>query len=272
MLYKLLNLFYRIVAPNHPRGWLEFHSVEENGKLWIHSHGMEKWKLPNIEFKDIPIELSGFAHGIAMELTNYLKNTKVINSGEHLGGHLVSENQIAIHYASFHKIERKGDTKHSGLLRIVDYKQDLNSGFPFKLFSAHLISLSELKKNPHSRIELLEKAIKIYPVQYADMDEIEKEYEYGMNLNNFSAYWAIGDAYLDMNDLKGFEYIENAIAKCPSWAKAFINDFQSQKESMLDNNIKQDPRIKFWNEMNITKIKEITKSKSSLQNNKIYSL
>ena len=39
-----VRLFYRIAAPTHPRGWLDFHCVDENNAehtLWIHRHGME---------------------------------------------------------------------------------------------------------------------------------------------------------------------------------------------------------------------------------------
>lgn len=136
MFHQLLKLFYRVVSPTHPRGWLDFHSVHNgNGTTWVHCHGMEKWKLPNIEFVDVPEDLPGYAHGIAMSLLDYMKNQKRIGSGEHFGGALVSENQMIAHFATLHEISRPDDEHHNNVLRVVDYKEDKEARFPFRLFA-----------------------------------------------------------------------------------------------------------------------------------------
>lgn len=255
----ILKLFYRIIAPKHPRGWLDFHSVQENGKAWIHCHGMEKWNLPNIEFINVPSGLEGYAHGIAMDMLFYLKNDKLIKDGEHFGGALVHDNQLVHHLATLHEIKRNDDEIHSGLLRVVDYKCDKDSGFPFRLFAAHLISLAEVNRNQIKN--LYQKAIEIFPGdECAQLDNIETPFEKGNNQNNFAAYLGLGDLFLDEGSTKnGFDYIEKAIAKCPSWAYTFSNDIREQFGKTMPEQAKQDPRFTFWNELDKNKIIEIIK-------------
>jgi len=50
----LVRFFYRVFAPSSARGFLDMHAVHEDdagSTLWIHSHGMSRWNLPDLELR-----------------------------------------------------------------------------------------------------------------------------------------------------------------------------------------------------------------------------
>lgn len=62
---------YLLFGPGHPRGWTDMHAVvetEQSDTLWIHTHGLEKLGLHDIEFVSAPTALRGYAHGMLFDL------------------------------------------------------------------------------------------------------------------------------------------------------------------------------------------------------------
>lgn len=96
-----LRWMYRILAPRHPRGWLDIHALvsetDPNILCSVHCHGMARWNLPNIEIVNVPGDLGGYAHGILCDITGYMRAQRPIKPDENLGGLFVSKQQIVPH-------------------------------------------------------------------------------------------------------------------------------------------------------------------------------
>lgn len=259
MFHALLNLVYRIATPKSPRGWLRFHAVKEDGGSWVHCHGMERWDLPNVEFVGVPDELVGIAHGIAVELLDYMKNVKPIRAGEHFGGTLVSPDQPALHLATFRMVQREGDALHSGVLRIVDRYSDGESGFPFRLFAAHLVALANVSNRAEGAEKLARSAIAIHTLApHLDVSDLAKEYEHGLNQNNFTAYVTLGDALCAQGKTDdGLAMLEEAIARCPSWAKTLVSGAHSISGEAVSRKTAQDPQSAFLSGLKSARIEEL---------------
>jgi hypothetical protein len=288
--HALLRYFYRIVDPQHPRGWLEIHAVferEDEQTYWVHCHGMERWGLANIELVGVPVDLGGYAHGLLYEIVGYMKKVKPIAADETFGGQFISEGQHALHLASMRAAPDGHSASHDGrfqvpagydlggtcsfveredqafrrraglspgLLRVVDLDEPAASGFAPRLFAAHLCALAIETGNPVEREQLCRRATEVFS---GSLDAPPAAaFKKGDNENNFVAWEILGDALFDQGrDAEGLECLEEAVARCPAWAGeyrgAVLTAFADQPEAR-----EKDPRVRFWNELDVDSVRK----------------
>lgn len=256
MRQTLLRWMYRILAPRHPRGWLEVEAVgedESGGTVWVHCHGMERWELPNVEIVGVPADLRGYAHGILFDVTGHMKSSRGIRPDEGFGGLLVSRRQRGRHEGTLRPVERPDDPAHSGALRIVDFGQPADSGFPRRLFAVHLVSLADLARGPATREKLFRRAVAIWPGDPTTATT-EGPFEPGSNENNFLAWEGLGDALCDRGRFDdGILHLEEAVARCPRWAREFAEHIRSQYGPRASESA--DPRFTFWSQLDVEEVR-----------------
>lgn len=244
-----LRLFWRIAAPGHPRGWLDLHPIlDETGHFaWLHCHGMERWNLPNIEIVDVPVDLLGPAHGILLALTGYIKSEKCIRPDENIGGCFQSENQTVAHFATARRSPCT-EVGHSSFLRFVDCGAPVEAGFPYRLFSAHLVAISEGYRNPRKREWFLRRATEIYPGGDEDPPtELDAATE---NPNNYFAWQGLGFCLVEQGRTdEGIKALKRASA---CWPLGGETDAKSIREAISNQQLpppEEDPVSKFWCEL-----------------------
>lgn len=255
----LLRLLYKIIAPRHPRGWLDIHCISENDEdpntYWIHCHGMTRWNLPNIEFVGVPSDLAGYAHGIMCAIVGYMKSEKEIKKDENLGGLFVSEDQMVPHWCTFRLVRHDDEPVDKEFLRVVDIGEPTESIFPRRLFAAHLLALAETYRNPNKRIPLLRRSVEIWPGEYDENPETTDAAS--DNPNNYFSWEALGNAFCDAGDIeRGLECLREAAARWPFGAQSSAEIFQEEiKKGNLPPR-EADPRAEFWSSLDAMKVRE----------------
>ena len=248
---------YRILAPGHPRGWLDVATVCQDAAgrtLWIHSHGMERWKLPNLEIVGVPGDLGDYARGILFHVAGYMRSVRTIRPGESFGGRLVGPQQRARHQATLRPIDRPDDPAHSGFLRIVDFGEPATSGFPRRLFAVHLCALAEQAEDAPQRQPMYRQAISLWHGNPAAA-VTEGAFEPGTNENNFLAWEGLGDALCDRGRFdQGILYLEEAVARCPRWARAFSQHVRTEYGPAQSE--ASDPRFTFWSQLDVAEVRQ----------------
>ncbi|MEM7057298.1 MAG: hypothetical protein AAF557_06910 [Pseudomonadota bacterium] len=71
-----MKLFWRLVTPSHPRGWIEVDWEEQpDGNLRVFTEGLERFDLPDLEILDCPADriLLGYMHGMLFVATGALQ-------------------------------------------------------------------------------------------------------------------------------------------------------------------------------------------------------
>lgn len=64
---------------------IDLHIVTEGHatKGWVHTHGMSKFKLPELEIRNVPLFLAGAAGNLVNDIADYLLNSgKKVSVGE----------------------------------------------------------------------------------------------------------------------------------------------------------------------------------------------
>jgi len=255
MFHFFSNLFYRCVAPDHPRGWLDVHAVRgEAGPeplLWIHSHGMERFDRPDVEIIDVPLDLGGHVHAILFDVVDALKNGGPLASGEELRGPFVSQDQRGIHVMTLHTIRRPDDPEHDGFQRIVDRGEAPESGFPKRLLATHLCSLADTKGSPGDREVRYSRAIELFPGEPAPRDT-STSFEPGTNPGNFLSWYGRAEALCDLDEVdEGLRCLRQAIIRCPAWARKFS---QHIRDNAPKRGGEDEPLSKFWIENDIDEL------------------
>jgi len=248
----VMRLLYKVIAPGHPRGWLDIHAVTDDkdsaGPLWVHCHGMEKWKLSNLEIVDVPRDLGGFAHGLLFDFTGYMKRVKPINADENFGGAFSSENQKAYHLATFRQTTTT-DPDARGMLRIVDIDEPASARFPARLFAAHMIAATDSKRDPIAREQLLRRTVDIFPGSFATGEVAD--FDPHLNYGNFIGWESLSDALVDQRRVEeGLRCLDQAVARCPQWARSFA---EAVGTDIRERNIPpdSDPRFRYWIDLDV---------------------
>jgi hypothetical protein len=198
------------------------HAVSETdpGTLWIHTHGMERWELPNIEIVGVPRELGGYAHGILMHVTGYMRTQRPIRADENLGGKFVFDEQVVIQTATLRQAPRS-DADHAGTLRIIDYAEAAEAGFPRKLVASYLIATADSSKNPVKKTDVLRLAISVFPGN-SSTPSTAPEHEGPNNPNGYFAWENLGTTLCEIGKVgEGVRCLEEAVARWPSGARSF---------------------------------------------------
>ena len=248
----LLRWLYRILAPRHPRGWLDFHALtdETNPQVLcsVHCHGMARWKLPNIEIVNVPHDLGGYAHGIMFDMVGYMKNQREIKPDETLGGMFVSNQQVVPHRCSFRLVRLEDEPREQEFLRVVDLDEPADSGFPKRLFAAHLLALAETTRDLAKRTSMLRRSVEIFPGEpNSGRDDESAAPE---NPGNFFSWCSLGDAFCEQGDVaEGLRCLRTAVAHWPCGGRKnagiIVDAIRDGRLPSADN----DPRSKFWSEV-----------------------
>ena len=257
-----MRLMYLVLAPRHPRGRIAMHAVVENDNgdtLWVHTHGLAKFDLREIEVVGVPDELRGYAHGILFDIMGYMKFERRIEQDEHLGGMFVHDNQKAAHYATARLIKREGDPAHSGTLRFVDYDQPAGSGFPYRLFAVHIGSLAEKKRSPKQREEMARLSLSIHS---GSQDHWCSETDPDQNPGNWLAYDVLGHALCDQGrHAEGIEAFRQVLERCPSAAIEFHSIYTDAISQGHLPPPEEDPRSEFWSAVDIQVLKSVVEAR-----------
>ena len=235
---------YRIIAPGHPRGMIDVKTEEMGDKIRVFTDGMKKLGLSDVEILGIPnvYELAGYAHGIIYAVIGYMKdaekNGKSLKDGETFGGMWEHNEQMAFHLCSIRKSSSISKDANE-IIQIVDIDEPLNSGFPKKLFAAHLCANAYLTKDFTKAEFLYRKAIELYPAQkeYAYIDQ--EKFSAGNNYNNFAAWHGLADCLYAQNKIvQAMEAYMEAVIRCPQWAADFAafvkNEMLEPKPNSVD--------------------------------------
>jgi hypothetical protein len=244
-----IRLLYRVITPRHPRGWLDFHAFgEDAGTLWIHCHGMERWQLPNLEMIGVPVDLRGPAHGLLCEMLGYMRTVKPMNADENFGGNFVGgEQQAVVHLGTLRPVPDR-DAAHVNLLRVVDYKQPTDAGFPAKLMATHLCALADVAKSPREAERLVRRAVEIFPGDFAadvsgaeDAADFLGEIQHETNLYGWER---LGTCLAGLGRFdEAIACYEQAVARCPAWGRHYATFFLGQAGASLPD---QHPIMRFW--------------------------
>lgn len=257
-----IRLLYRVLAPGHPRGSTDMHAVmetDDGDTLWIHTHGLGKFGLSEIELVGVPNALRGYAHGILFDIMGYMKAEKAIAPDEHFGGTLVHDEQRVLHYATSRSIERRDDPEHDGFLRFVDYGCSAESGFPRRLFATHIASFADRERSPQGRERLARLSLETYdgsPREWLEEAEIE------LNPGNWLAWDVLGHALFDQgNEVEGERCFREVLERCPAAALKLHDIYRDAIAAGALPPPESDLRSRFWSSLDVESLHEAVASR-----------
>lgn len=248
-----VRLLRRVFDLDDPHGWADYHCIEAaDGTLWIHCH-TPRGRLPAMEFVGVPADMRGHAHQLIFGILAHGR------AGHRLGVDCDIEGIFSAPLQNFRQMATlRGtnyeDPDHHGLLRIVDWDQPAESGFPRRLFAAHIMAWAEFTEDPAQREAMSRRALAIFPGYFlemlagADIRPGEADLTDTQSRANLSAYIVLAHALFDQGRAKeGIGYLEQAIARCPGWACA-------HRHHLLNTYRAKDRYIDFWRAADIEEI------------------
>jgi hypothetical protein len=217
---------------------------------------MNRWDLREIELVGVPDDLRGYAHGILFDVMGYMKLEKPIVSGEHFSGLLVSQQQRVHHAATIHEIPRPEDPSHSGFLRLVDYDQSADAGFPNQLFATHIAALADERRSAAEREEMFRRALDLFP---GDLKQAHLEPSPNANPGNWLSWDGLGNALCDQGKTEeGMECLRRMIEMCPAAALLTRDIVEEGVETGALPPPDLDERTRFWIDLDPEKLKKET--------------
>lgn len=247
------RLLRRLFDLEDPHGWAEYHCVEEAaGTLWIHCHS-PRWGLPNLEFVGVPADMRSYAHQLMFEIIAHGRAGHALAPDCDIEGIFSAPLQNFRQMATLRRTDHD-DPDHYGMLRIVDWTQPVESGFPRRLFAAHVMAWVEYTEDPAQKEAMCRRSLAIFPGYFLDMaagaDIVPRKADL-TDLQfraNLSAYLSLAHALFDQGRGKeGIGYLRQAIARCPGWACAY-------RHHLLNAYRARDRYIDFWREADIERI------------------
>jgi len=250
----LKRLHLRYFKRDDPHGWADYHCVEQaNGRYWIHTHGPRRSKAPDLEFVDVPHDMRGHAHQLMFALIEYLRITGAVAAGGDIEGTFSVPGQTFRQMATLRPAGH-GDKRHGNILRIVDWDRPMDSGFPARLFSAHVAAWAELADSPTQKEAMCRRSLAIFPGYFLEMaaganfDPRKPEMTDLQQRANLSAYLSLADAlFAQGRTAEAVGYLEEAIARCPGWG-------QTQRAYLVAKYRRKDDFMNFWREADIAEI------------------
>jgi hypothetical protein len=233
--------------------------AEQGDTLWIHTHGLEKLGIHEIEFVGVPTALRGYSHGILFDIMGYMSAEKRIEADEHFGGTLVDPEQPVLHYATSRRIHRPEDPEHDGFLRFVDYDCPAESRFPCRLFAAHIACFADRARSPEPRERLARLALETYG---GSREEWHAEADADRNPDNWLAWEVLAHALYDRGyEQEGENAFKEVIEWCPAAALqlwAIYNDVIAAGDLPPPET---DPRSRFWSSMDSRILRDQARSR-----------
>ena len=248
------RLYRRYFQPDDPHGWADYHCVEEpDGRFWIHTHGLRRWRLPELEFTGVPHDMRGHAHQLMFAIIEELKPAVATRAVGDIEGVFAAPGQNFRQMATLRPALRE-DTRHRNILRIVDWDRPVESGFPARLFASHIAAWAELADDPAQKEAMCRRALAIFPGYFlemtagADIDPHKTDMSDLQHRANLSAYLSLAGALFAQGRAdEGIGYLEEAIARCPGWGqvhRAWLTGKYRRKDAFMN----------FWRDADIAEI------------------
>lgn len=222
------RFFTRMFDSNDPRGWCDYHIVPEAGDaLWLHTHGLDNYGLPDLEFDSVPADLRSAAIDLILALVRHARVEQHIEVDGDFSGEL-SGSALGFHQIGTLRATNHGDAEHRNLVRVVDHGEPMGATFPARLFASHLAAKAEETRNAKAREQLCRRALEIFPGDPApydmtidasgpvpDMTDLQQ-------ISNLVARIGLAGTLLDRDKREeGLRILEEAIAYCPGWARQY---------------------------------------------------
>lgn len=248
------RLYRRFFQPDDPHGWADYHCVEQpDGCFWIHTHGLRRLGLVELEFTGVPHDMCGHAHQLMFAIIESLRATGAARADSDIEGAFSTPGQNFQQMVTLRASPRE-DARHRGTLRIVDWDRPAEDGFPARLFAAHIAAWAELAGDPAQREAMCRRALAIFPGHFlemtagADVDPRKPDITDLQHRANLSVYLSLADALFAQGRAgEAIGYLEEAIARCPGWG-------QTHRAWLVAKYRRKDAFMNFWREAEITEI------------------
>ncbi len=248
------RVLYSVFGRTNPRGWADYHCApERRGTLWVHCHGPSRRGGANLEFVGVPRELRAAALQLMFALVAQMRGGRKLKVDEDFAAPLSSRQQGFMHIGTL-RAAAWSDRHHKGMLRVVDYGEPLQSGFPFRLFAAHIVARAMRADAPERKAAMCRRSLEIFAGDFTDSaygigaDGGDADITELQNRCNLLAYTGLADALCEQNrhnDACGI--IVDAIARCPAWAKGY-------RDRMSNSGQPENQYTRFWRDADITDI------------------
>ena len=248
------RLYRRFLQPDDPHGWADYHCVEQpGGGFWVHTHGLQRLGLRDLEITGVPHDMRGHAHQLMFAIIESLRSTGAARADTDIEGVFSTPGQNFRQMATLRAAAHE-DSRHRGSLRIVDWDRPAETGFPVRLFAAHIAAWAELAGDPAQREAMCRRALAIFPGHFlemtagADVDPRKPDITDLQQRANLSAYLSLADALFAQGRAgEAVGYLEEAIARCPGWG-------QTQRAWLIAKYRRKDAFMNFWRDADIAEI------------------
>ena len=250
----MARLLYRIFGRANPRGWADYHCVRERrGTLWVHCHGPAKRGGANLEFVGVPQELRAAALQLMFALVAQMRAGRQLVADGDFAAPLSSRRQAFMQIGTL-RATAWNDRHHTGMLRVVDYREPLQSGFPRRLCASHIAARALLADTPERKAKQCRRSLEIFAGDFTDpgdgigVDGGDADLTELQNRCNLLAYTGLADALCEQNrhnDACGI--IVDAIARCPGWARGY-------RDRLLASGAPETQYTRFWRDADIADI------------------
>jgi len=248
------RLMHAIFRRRDPVGWADYHCVEEaDGTFWVHTHGLRRRHLPDMEIAGVPHDMRGHAHQVLFGIAAHARTERPLSAHGELEGVFSAPSQNFRQAVTLYRAPHE-DAAHGALLRIVDRDQPMESGFPRRLFASHLAAWAELQPDPARREAMCRRSLALFPGFFLEMnagaglrpdDPDLTDLQFRANL---SACITLAGALFDQGRAReGFAYLEQAVARCPAWGRI-------HRDHILRHYRGEDRYYYFWREADLDEI------------------
>ena len=248
------RLYRRFFQPDDPHGWADYHCVEQpDGCFWIHTHGLRRWGLAELELTGVPHDMRGHAHQLMFAIIENLKPAGAARADGDIEGVFSMPGQNFRQMATLRPAPRE-DSKYSTIMRIVDWDRPVESGFPARLFASHIAAWAELAGDPAQKEAMCRRALAIFPGYFLEMtagaglDNRDADFTDLQHRANLSVYLSLAEAlFAQGRAAEAIGYLEEAIARCPGWG-------QTHRAWLIAKYRRKDAFMNFWRDADIAEI------------------
>lgn len=248
------RLYRRFFEKDDPHGWAEYHTVEEpDGTVWIHTHGLRRWRIPELEFTGVPDDMRSYAYQMLFEIVAHARSARLLAAESDIEGIFSAPLQSFRQRATL-RWAPHDDPDHMGSLRIVDWGHPAESGFPRRLFASHIAAWADMAEDPVKKEALCRRALTLYPGCYLEMSAGADITPSNADLTDLQhraslpVYLSLAQALFDQDRPgEAIGYLEEAIARCPGWA-------QKYRDYLVRKYKRTDAFMNFWREADLPEI------------------